>query len=73
MSWFINRIQKQIDEDTFLINNQINLSFKSDKYNPSIIELGNYSYAKGYNRLQNATVISYQVFEQTIIQIREAS
>ena len=64
---------EQIDEATFLINNQINLSFNSDKYNPSIIELENYSYAKGYNKLLDAKVISYSVFEQTKIQIREAS
>ena len=64
---------KQVDEATFLINNQITLSFNSDKYNPSIIELENYSYAKGYNKLLDAKVISYSVFEQTIIQIREAS
>jgi hypothetical protein len=63
----------QIDEATFLINDQITLSFNSDKYNPSIIDLENYSYAKGYNRLLDAKVISYSVFEQTIIQIREAS
>ena len=64
---------EQVDEATFLINNQIYLSFNSDKYNPSIIELENYSYAKGYNRLLDAKVVSYSVFEQTKIQIREAS
>ena len=64
---------EQIDETTFLINSQINLSFDSDKYNPSIIELENYSYAKGYNKLLDAKVISYSVFEHTKIQIREAS
>jgi len=64
---------EQIDEATFLINNQITLSFNSDKYNPSIIELENYSYAKGYNKLLDAKVISYSVFEQTKIQIRESS
>jgi hypothetical protein len=64
---------EQVDEATFLINNQINLSFNSDKYNPSIIELENYSYSKGYNTLLDAKVISYSVFEQTIIQIREAN
>lgn len=61
---------EQIDEATFLINNQIELIFKSDKYNPSIIELEHYSYAKGYNTLLDATVISYSVFEQTIIHIK---
>ena len=64
---------EQIDEATFLINNQINLSFNSDKYNPSIIELENYSYSIGYNKLLDAKVISYSVFEQTKIHIREAS
>jgi len=64
---------EQIDEATFLINNQINLSFNSDKYNSQIILLENYSYAKGYDKLLDARVISYSVFEQTIIQIREAS
>jgi len=64
---------EQIDEATFLINNQIILSFISDKYNPSIIELENYSYAKGYNTLLDAKVIFYSVFEQTKIHIREAS
>ena len=64
---------EQIDDATFLINNQINLSFNSDKYNPSIIELENYSYSIGYNKLLDAKVISYSVFEQTKIHIREAS
>jgi len=64
---------EQMDEATFLINNQITLSFNSDRYNPSIIELENYSYAKGFNTLVDATVILYSVFEQTIIQIRETS
>ena len=63
----------QLNEATFLINNRIELSFQSDKYNPSIIEVDSYSYAKGYNTLLEAKVISYSVFEQTIIQIREAS
>ena len=63
---------EQVDEATFLINNQINLSFNSDKYNPSTIELENYSYAKGYNKLLDASVISYSVFDQTKILIREA-
>jgi len=64
---------EQIDEVTFLFNNRIELSIRSDKYNTSAIELGSYSYARGYNTLIDATVISYSVFEQTIIQIREAS
>ena len=64
---------KQVNEATFLLNDRIELTFRSDKYNSSIIELENYSYAQGYNRLVDATVISYSVFEQTIIQIREAS
>ena len=62
---------EQIDKASFLINNQIELSVKGDKYNPMVIELEDYNYAKGYNRLLNAPVISYSVFEQTIIQIRE--
>ena len=64
---------EQLDEATFLLNNQLELTFQSDKYDSSIIELENYSYAKGYNTLIDATVISYSVFEQTIIQIREVS
>jgi hypothetical protein len=64
---------KQVNEATFLLNDRIELTFRSDKYNSSIIELEHYSYAQGYNRLVDATVISYSVFEQTIIQIREAS
>ena len=64
---------EQLGKATFLMNNQIELTIKSDKSHPSSIELGNYSYAKGYNTLIDATVISYSVFEQTIIQIREAS
>ena len=64
---------KQVNEATFLLNDRIELTFRSDKYNSSIIELENFSYAQGYNRLVDATVISYSVFEQTIIQIREAS
>jgi len=64
---------ERINEATFLMNNQIELTIKSDESHPSSIELGNYSYAKGYNTLVDATVISYSVFEQTIIQIREAS
>ena len=64
---------KQVDKATFLLNNRIELSIRSDKYNPSTIELESYSYARGYNSLIDATVISYSVFEQTIIQILEAS
>jgi hypothetical protein len=64
---------EQIDEATFRINNQIELIFKSDKFNPLVIELEKYSYAQGYNSLINAKVISYSVFEQTMIQIREIS
>ena len=64
---------KQVNEATFLLNDRIELTFRSNKYNSSIIELENYGYAKGYNRLVDASVISYSVFEQTIIQIREAS
>lgn len=64
---------QQLDGATFLLNNHIELTFQSDKYNPSIIDLEKYSYAKGYNTLIEATVISYSVFEQTIIHIREAS
>ena len=64
---------KQVNKAAFLLNDRIELTFRSDKYNSSIIELENYSYAKGYNRLVDATVISYSVFEQTIIQIREAT
>ena len=64
---------QQLDGATFLLNNHIELTFQSDKYNPSIIKLEKYSYARGYNTLIDATVISYSVFEQTIIQIREAS
>ena len=64
---------EQLNEATFLLNNQIELTFQSDKYNPSNIVLENYSYAKGYNILIDAYVISYPVFEQTKIQIREAS
>ena len=64
---------ERLNEATFLLNKQIELIFKSDKYNPSIIELENYSYAKGYSTLIDATVISYSVFEQTIIKIREVN
>ena len=64
---------EQLDEATFLLNNQLEFTFQSDKYNPSNIELEKYSYAKGYNTLIDSTVISYSVFEQTIIQIRETS
>ena len=64
---------QQLDGATFLLNNHIELTFQSEKYNPSITKLEKYSYARGYNTLIDATVISYSVFEQTIIQIREAS
>lgn len=63
---------KQLDETTYLINNQIELTFQGGKYNPLVIEIGNYSYARGFNRLVNATVLAYSVFEQTMIRIREA-
>jgi hypothetical protein len=63
---------EQLDEATFMINNQIELTFQSDKQNPLIIKLNHYSYAQGYNKLLDATVISYSVLEQTIIQIHEA-
>ena len=62
---------ERINEATFLMNNQIELTIKSVESHPSSIELGKYSYAKGYSKLVDATVISYFVFEQTIIQIRE--
>jgi hypothetical protein len=64
---------EQLDKATFLLNKHIELTIKSDESHPTSIELGKYSYAKGYNTLIDATVISYSVFEQTIIQIREAS
>ena len=64
---------ERINKTTFLLNNQLELTFRSDKYDPSMIELENYSYAKGYNTLIDATVITYYVVEQTIIQIREAN
>ena len=64
---------EQLGKATFLVNNHIELTIKSDESHPSSIELGNYNYAKGYNSLIDATVISYSVFEQTIIEIREAS
>ena len=64
---------KQVNEATFLLNDRIELTFRGDRYNSSIIELEPYNYAQGYNRSVDATVISYSVFEQTIIQIREAS
>lgn len=64
---------EQLGKATFLVNNQIELTIKSDESHPSSVELGNYSYAKGYNSLIDATVISYSILEQTIIQIREAS
>ena len=64
---------EQLDNATFLLNNQIELTFQSDKYNPLTIDVKNYSYAKGYNKLIDAKVISYSVFEQIIIQIREVS
>ena len=64
---------EQRDKATFLLNNQIELTINSEECHRSSIELGNYSYAKGYNTLIDATVISYSVFEQTIIQFREVS
>jgi hypothetical protein len=64
---------EQLDETTYLINNQIELMFQGDNYNPITVEIENYSYAKGYNRLEKAIVLAYSVFEQTTIQIREAS
>ena len=63
---------ERINEATFLMNNQIELTIKSVESHPSSIELGKYSYAKGYNKLVDATVSSDSVFEQTIIKIREA-
>lgn len=64
---------KQIDKSTFLINDIIELTFQSYKKDHLIIELERYSYAKGYNTLKEAILISYSVFEKTIIKIREAS
>lgn len=64
---------EQLDKATFLLNKQIEVTIQSDDINPSSIVLENYSYAKGYNTLIDATVISYSVFEQTLIRIREAS
>ena len=64
---------ERINESTFLMNKQIELNFDGDNYNSMVIEFENYYYSKGYNRLVSATVITYSVFNQTIIQIREAS
>ena len=64
---------EQLDNTTFLLNHQIEVTIQSEESHPSNIELRNYSYAKGYNTLIDATVISYSVLEQTIIQIREVS
>ena len=63
---------EKLDKATFLLNNQIEVTIQSKDSNPSMIELEKYSYAKGYNRLIDAYVISYSVFEQTKIQICEA-
>ena len=38
---------KQVNEATFLLNDRIELTFRSDKYNSSIIEVENYSYCPG--------------------------
>jgi len=64
-------IQKK--EGTFLINNQLELIFQSEDNTSSIIGIDQYCYAKGYNILQEATVITYSVFNQITIQIREAN
>ncbi|MDC1225428.1 heparinase II/III family protein [Schleiferiaceae bacterium] len=64
---------EQLNKATFLLNKQIEVTIQSNDVNPSSIVLENYSYAKGYNTLIDATVISYSVFEQTIIRIRESS
>lgn len=63
---------EQLDETTYLINNQIELTFQGENFNPITVEIENYSYAKGYNKLEKAIVLAYSVFEQTTIQIREA-
>ena len=62
---------EQLDKTIFLLNKQIEMTIQNDDVNPSSILLENYSYAKGYNTIIDATVISYSVFEQTIIRIRE--
>lgn len=64
---------EQLGKATFLLNNHIEVTIQSNDSNPLNIELENYSYAKGYNTLIDAMVISYSVFEQTKIEIREAS
>ena len=64
---------EQLNKTTFLLNKYIELTIKSDESHPSSVELGNYSYAKGYNSLIDARVISYYVLKHTIIQIREVS
>lgn len=63
---------EQLSKATFLLNNHIEVTIQSNDSNPLNIELENYSYAHGYNTLIDASVISYSVFEQTKIQIREA-
>ena len=64
---------EQLNGTTFLINNQIVLTINSDKYNSPVINIEQYSYAKGYNMLIESTVISYSVFKQTKIQLREVN
>ena len=64
---------EQLNGTTFLINNQIVLTINSDKYNSPVINIEQYSYAKGYNMLIESTVISYSVFKHTKIQLREVN
>jgi uncharacterized heparinase superfamily protein len=63
----------QKDEDTFVINNHLELKFRSVKGGPLMIKTEQYLYANGFNVLVDARVITYSMFEQVIIQIREAS
>ncbi len=64
---------EQLDKATFLLNKQIEVTFQNNDVHPSMIVLDNYSYARGYNTLIDSIVITYSLFEQAIIRIREVS
>jgi uncharacterized heparinase superfamily protein len=64
---------EQIDERTILLNRWLKCTFQTDKNNSPSLILGDYEYANGYNKLIPSKVISYSVFEETIIQVSEAN
>jgi len=62
---------KQLDEYTFLLNEQIELLFQTNISNGLSLKIEEFDYAQGYNNLVRSKVIVYSVREQITVLIRE--